>query len=71
MCFVALIEMIPVRSIVNFSQVVEYHKDFKLYIRTELRNPHFSPEIAVKVLKFPIIYPSILPVITVIDVLIS
>ena len=30
-------------------QVVEYHRDFKLYIRTELRNPHFSPEIAVKV----------------------
>ncbi len=29
--------------------MVEYHKDFKLYIRTELKNPHFSPEIAVKV----------------------
>ena len=30
-------------------QVIEYHRDFKLYIVTELRNPHFSPEIAVKV----------------------
>uniref|UniRef100_A0A6P7FSH9 Dynein heavy chain 7, axonemal isoform X1 n=1 Tax=Diabrotica virgifera virgifera TaxID=50390 RepID=A0A6P7FSH9_DIAVI len=29
--------------------VVEYSKDFKLYITTKLRNPHYLPEVAVKV----------------------
>ncbi|XP_025109931.1 dynein heavy chain 3, axonemal-like isoform X5 [Pomacea canaliculata] len=29
--------------------VVEYSKDFKLYITTGLRNPHYLPEVAVKV----------------------
>ncbi|CAH1130366.1 unnamed protein product [Ceutorhynchus assimilis] len=29
--------------------VVEYSSDFKLYITTKLRNPHYLPEVAVKV----------------------
>jgi dynein heavy chain len=29
--------------------VVEYHPNFRLYITTKLRNPHFLPELAVKV----------------------
>ncbi|CAJ1434663.1 unnamed protein product, partial [Effrenium voratum] len=29
--------------------VLEYNKDFKLYLTTKLRNPHYLPEIAVKV----------------------
>uniref|UniRef100_A0A671G5J5 Dynein axonemal heavy chain 3 n=1 Tax=Rhinolophus ferrumequinum TaxID=59479 RepID=A0A671G5J5_RHIFE len=29
--------------------IVEYSKDFKLYITTRLRNPHYLPEVAVKV----------------------
>ena len=29
--------------------VVEYNTNFKLYIVTDLRNPHFAPEVAVKV----------------------
>ncbi|KAJ8915598.1 hypothetical protein NQ315_003378, partial [Exocentrus adspersus] len=29
--------------------VVEYNSDFKLYITTKLRNPHYLPEVAVKV----------------------
>ncbi len=29
--------------------VVEYNPDFRLYIVSELRNPHFTPEVAVKV----------------------
>ena len=29
--------------------VVEYNPDFRLYLVTELRNPHFAPEVAVKV----------------------
>ncbi|KAH8876868.1 Dynein heavy chain 7, axonemal [Schistosoma japonicum] len=29
--------------------VIEYSKDFRLYITTKLRNPHYLPEIAVKV----------------------
>ncbi|XP_071052662.1 dynein axonemal heavy chain 7-like isoform X1 [Onthophagus taurus] len=29
--------------------VVEYNDDFKLYITTKLRNPHYLPEVAVKV----------------------
>lgn len=28
---------------------VEYNTDFRLYITTKLRNPHYLPEIAVKV----------------------
>ena len=31
--------------------VIEYSPDFKLYITTSLRNPHYLPEIAVKVRK--------------------
>ena len=30
-------------------QVIEYNPTFKLYIVTDLRNPHFPPEVAVKV----------------------
>ena len=30
-------------------RVVEYHPSSRLYIVTEMRNPHFSPEVAVKV----------------------
>ncbi len=29
--------------------VIEYNPTFKLYIVTDLRNPHFTPEVAVKV----------------------
>ena len=29
--------------------VIEYNPAFKLYIVTDLRNPHFAPEVAVKV----------------------
>ena len=29
--------------------LIEYSKDFKFYITTRLRNPHYLPEIAVKV----------------------
>ena len=29
--------------------VIEYSADFKLYITTKLRNPHYLPEIATKV----------------------
>lgn len=29
--------------------VIEYHTDFRFYITTRLRNPHYLPEIAVKV----------------------
>ncbi|XP_060028831.1 dynein axonemal heavy chain 3 isoform X1 [Erinaceus europaeus] len=29
--------------------IIEYAKDFKLYITTRLRNPHYLPEVAVKV----------------------
>ncbi|XP_069937012.1 dynein axonemal heavy chain 3-like, partial [Cherax quadricarinatus] len=29
--------------------VIEYHKNFRLYITTRLRNPHFLPQITVKV----------------------
>lgn len=28
---------------------VEFHKDFKLYITTKFRNPHYLPEISTKV----------------------
>jgi len=30
-------------------QTLEYNKDFKLYLTTKLRNPHYLPEVAVKV----------------------
>ena len=29
--------------------VIEYTSGFKLYIVTDLRNPHFAPEVSVKV----------------------
>ena len=29
--------------------VIEYSQDFKLYMTTRLRNPHYLPEISVKV----------------------
>jgi dynein heavy chain, axonemal len=29
--------------------IVPYHADFKFYITTKLRNPHYPPEVAVKV----------------------
>lgn len=29
--------------------ITEYSRDFKLYITTRLRNPHYLPEVAVKV----------------------
>lgn len=29
--------------------LVEYSRDFKLYMTTRLRNPHFLPEVSVKV----------------------
>ena len=30
--------------------VIEYSKDFKFYITTSLRNPHYLPEVSVKVI---------------------
>ena len=33
--------------------VIEYSKDFRLYITTGLRNPHYLPEVAVKVQEIP------------------
>lgn len=32
--------------------IIEYSKDFKLYITTRLRNPHYLPEVSVKVSLF-------------------
>merc|ERR1719281_1948600 len=29
--------------------IIEYQKDFKFYLTTKLRNPHYTPEVAVKV----------------------
>ena len=29
--------------------VIEYSKDFRFYITTKLRNPHYLPEVATKV----------------------
>ncbi len=29
--------------------IIEYSRDFKLYITTTLRNPHYLPEVSVKV----------------------
>lgn len=29
--------------------LIEYNKDFRFYITTKLRNPHYLPEVAVKV----------------------
>ena len=30
--------------------VLQWSKDFRLYVTTKLRNPHYLPEVAVKVL---------------------
>ena len=30
-------------------QIIEYSRDFKFYITTRLRNPHYLPEVSVKV----------------------
>ena len=38
-----------VECIVLGDAVIEYNEGFKLYIVTDLRNPHFPPEVAVKV----------------------
>lgn len=29
--------------------IIPYHPDFKFYVTTRLRNPHYAPEVAVKV----------------------
>ena len=29
--------------------IIPYHPDFKFYMTTNLRNPHYAPEVAVKV----------------------
>ena len=29
--------------------VIDYHKDFKFYLTTKLRNPHYLPEVSTKV----------------------
>jgi len=36
--------------------VLEYAADFRFYITTKYRNPHYMPEIAVKVCKLIIVY---------------
>ena len=37
---------------------IEYYKDFKFYMTTKLRNPHYLPEVSTKVtlLNFMITY---------------
>lgn len=42
--FTAGVDMIKIGE-----NVIEYSKDFRFYITTKLRNPHYLPEIAVKV----------------------
>ena len=32
---------------------VEYNKDFRFYITSKLRNPHYLPEVSVKVTTLP------------------
>lgn len=32
--------------------VIEYSQDFRFYITTRLRNPHYLPEVSVKVVNF-------------------
>jgi len=32
--------------------VIEYSQDFRFYITTRLRNPHYLPEVSVKVVIF-------------------
>jgi dynein heavy chain len=29
--------------------IIPYHKDFRFYMTTKLRNPHYPPEVSVKV----------------------
>lgn len=29
--------------------IIPYHPDFKFYVTTSMRNPHYAPEVAVKV----------------------
>ena len=29
--------------------IIQYSRDFKLYITTRLRNPHYLPEVSIKV----------------------
>ena len=43
-CFSGGVEMIRLGD-----KVIEYSKDFKLFITTKLRNPHYLPEISTKV----------------------
>ena len=45
-CFIFLGGVMCIRLGEN---VIEYSDDFKLYITTKLRNPHYLPEIATKV----------------------
>lgn len=33
--------------------IIPYHPDFKFYMTTNLRNPHYAPEVAVKVCTHP------------------
>ena len=35
--------------------IVEFSKDFKFYITTRLRNPHYLPEVSIKVCHFIIL----------------
>jgi dynein heavy chain len=38
------------RTLIKFgSEKLDYHKDFKLFITTKLSNPHYLPEIFIKV----------------------
>ena len=43
-CVLAGVDMIRLGE-----NVIEYNKDFRFYITTKLRNPHYLPEVAVKV----------------------
>lgn len=36
--------------------LIEYSQDFKLYITTRLRNPHYLPEVSVKVFDHSFLY---------------
>ena len=49
LCFTICFYSAGVDMIKLGENVIEYSKDFRFYITTKLRNPHYLPEVAVKV----------------------